>query len=81
MTSKTIDIQESPPSLDELLAFLKDDSEILLMKGDTPLARLSAVEVAARSRKPRVPGLHAGTTWVSDDFDDPLPDEFWLGEP
>ena len=28
----------------------------------------------------RIPGLHAGTTWVSDDFDDPLPDEFWLGD-
>ncbi|MFZ0544362.1 MAG: DUF2281 domain-containing protein [Candidatus Promineifilaceae bacterium] len=28
----------------------------------------------------RVPGLDAGTTWVSDDFDDPLPDSFWLGE-
>lgn len=27
----------------------------------------------------RVLGLHAGTSWVSDDFDDPLPDEFWLG--
>jgi len=26
----------------------------------------------------RIPGLHAGTTWVSEDFDDPLPDEFWL---
>ncbi|GEM_PF-6491345 len=28
----------------------------------------------------RIPGLHTGTTWMSDDFDDPLPDEFWLGE-
>ena len=28
----------------------------------------------------RIPGLHAGTMWVSDDFDDPLPDEFWLGD-
>ncbi|MEL6526763.1 MAG: DUF2281 domain-containing protein [Chloroflexota bacterium] len=28
----------------------------------------------------RVPGLHAGTTWMSDDFDAPLPDEFWLGD-
>lgn len=28
----------------------------------------------------RVPGLHAGTTWMSEDFNDPLPDEFWLGE-
>lgn len=28
----------------------------------------------------RIPGLHADTIWISDDFDDPLPDEFWLGE-
>jgi len=30
----------------------------------------------------RVLGLHAhlGLAWTSDDFDDPLPDEFWLGE-
>ena len=28
----------------------------------------------------RVPGLDAGTTWVSDDFDEPLPDSFWLGD-
>jgi hypothetical protein len=26
----------------------------------------------------RVPGLDAGTTWVSDDFDEPLPDSFWF---
>lgn len=30
--------------------------------------------------RPRIPGLHAGKIWMSDDFDDPLPDEFWLGE-
>jgi len=28
----------------------------------------------------RVPGLDAGTTWVSDDFDEPLPDSFWFGD-
>jgi hypothetical protein len=28
----------------------------------------------------RIPGLNAGMIWISDDFDDPLPDEFWLGE-
>jgi len=22
----------------------------------------------------------AGKIWISPDFDDPLPDEFWLGE-
>jgi hypothetical protein len=31
--------------------------------------------------QPRVAGLHAGNIlYISDDFDDPLPDSFWLGE-
>ncbi|RUT09533.1 hypothetical protein DSM106972_000270 [Dulcicalothrix desertica PCC 7102] len=28
----------------------------------------------------RVPDLNKGQIWMSDDFDDPLPDEFWLGK-
>jgi mRNA-degrading endonuclease RelE of RelBE toxin-antitoxin system len=28
----------------------------------------------------RVLGLSQGKIWISDDFNDPLPDEFWLGE-
>jgi Protein of unknown function (DUF2281) len=31
-------------------------------------------------KSPRIFGLHAGQVWMSDDFDDPLPDEFWFGE-
>jgi hypothetical protein len=30
--------------------------------------------------KPRIAGLHEGNWWISDDFDDELPDSFWLGE-
>lgn len=42
----------------------------------------SSMQVAAeRSEtelKPRIAGLHAGDViYISDDFDDPLPDEFW----
>jgi hypothetical protein len=32
------------------------------------------------SLTPRIPGLHQGQIWISEDFNDPLPDEFWLGE-
>jgi hypothetical protein len=41
----------------------------------------TALEEAMQAvhRGERVFGLHAGQVWVSDDFDDPLPDEFWLG--
>jgi hypothetical protein len=29
---------------------------------------------------PRKPGLNMGAFVLDDDFDEPLPDEFWLGE-
>lgn len=35
---------------------------------------------ALPSPAPRIADLHAGQTWVSEDFDAPLPDSFWLGE-
>lgn len=33
-------------------------------------------------RQTRVAGLHEhlGHAWMSEDFDEPLPDAFWLGE-
>jgi hypothetical protein len=80
MNLKTIDLEETPASLDELLALLHSNDEILLTKGDVPLARLLGAGGSIVTNLSRVPGLHAGTTWVSDDFDAPLPDEFWLGE-
>ncbi len=36
--------------------------------------------VSNSSDSPRVAGLHQGQIWMSDDFNEPLPDEFWLGE-
>ncbi|MEL6260221.1 MAG: DUF2281 domain-containing protein [Cyanobacteria bacterium J06626_6] len=35
---------------------------------------------AAPSISKRKGGLHPGAFIMSDDFDDPLPDSFWLGE-
>ena len=37
-------------------------------------------QVSNQSSTPRVPGLHKGEIWMSEDFNDSLPDEFWLGE-
>lgn len=38
-----------------------------------------SVENQANAEGPRVSGLGKGKWQVSDDFDAPLPDEFWLG--
>lgn len=29
--------------------------------------------------QPRIPELHPGAIWISEDFDEPLSDEFWIG--
>ena len=38
------------------------------------------VESMDKKVKERTPGLELGTIVIADDFDDPLPDSFWLGE-
>jgi antitoxin (DNA-binding transcriptional repressor) of toxin-antitoxin stability system len=43
-----------------------------------PVARL--VPVVAHPKKKRVAGLNRGTISTSEDFNEPLPDEFWLGQ-
>ena len=49
------------------------------------LAARDAGEIAAGPDTPpdtpdaRMPGLHAGLYWIAEDFDAPLPDDFWLG--
>ena len=41
--------------------------------------RQSAKRVESGKYPMRTLGLNKGTVWVSHDFDDPLPDEFWFG--
>jgi hypothetical protein len=45
-----------------------------LLKGE----KLSTI--APNEIKQRIPNLRKGRGWIADDFDAPLPDEFWLGE-
>lgn len=78
MVTRIIDLEQETVTLDDLLQQLNTETELLLMRGDEPIARI--VAEAQSLKAPRIPGLHRNSTWVSDDFDDPLPDEFWLGE-
>ncbi|MDQ7024030.1 MAG: antitoxin family protein [Anaerolineae bacterium] len=43
---------------------------IIVPKGDNLQERFTG----------RIPDLHPGGFYMSEDFDDPLPDSFWLGE-
>jgi len=56
----------------ELLSQIVSGVEWILTDGPTPVARLVPIPS-------RVAGLHAGAIWTSPDFDEPLPEEFWMG--
>ena len=78
MEMKTVDVHEAQMHLVELLRLVTAGTEIIVMDGGTPLARIVP---ATGATAPRIAGLHAGASSTSEDFDNPLPDEFWVGTP
>ncbi len=74
--TRTIDIHSSPINMDDILSLIRQGIEIIMTDANTQLARIIP---SLPLRKERVAGLHAGAIWTSDDFDEPLPDEFWTG--
>lgn len=76
MHEKTVDLRQTPTNLQDLLSLIRTGTEIILTEGATPLARVVPIP---SSSMPRVAGLHTGAIWVSDDFDEELPEVFWTG--
>ena len=76
METKTVELSEAPSQLAALVAQAAAGTEIVLVEGNTPRARLVAL---APPDAPRVPGLHPGSMEAAADFNAPLPDGFWLG--
>jgi antitoxin (DNA-binding transcriptional repressor) of toxin-antitoxin stability system len=77
MATKMVEIRQASPPLAELVSLALAGTEVILVEGDKPLARL----VPVPSNRSRIAGLHAGSMQASDDFDSPLPDTFWTGKP
>lgn len=77
METKWIDVKKENIPLQKLLELVASGLDVVLAEGKSPVARV--VPVPRKAKKERVLGLHAGKIWTSPDFDDPLPDEFWLG--
>jgi len=74
--TRTVNVDEAKNQLQDLLVLALEGNDEIITAGGKPLARL--VPVAASKRK-RVAGLNRGKIWASEDFDEPLPDEFWVG--
>lgn len=76
MTTKIIEVNKNQTNVQELLSLLQEDTEIVITENNIPLARLTSI----RSSDSRIPDLYPNSITITDDFDEPLADEFWLGE-
>jgi prevent-host-death family protein len=70
--SKQVNVYEAKTHLSRLLDEAAGGEEIVIARNGRPIAKLTAIE---RAREPRKPGGLEGKIWISDDFDDPLPDD------
>lgn len=70
--AKPVNIYQAKTQLSRLVERAAAGEEIIIARAGKPRARL----VALPSKRPkRVPGLLKGKIWISDDFNDPLPDD------
>lgn len=77
MAIKTVNIHEAKTQLSALLAAVQAGDEVIIAKANKPVARLVLIEAKP---KQRTFGLHKDNMiYISDDFDAPLEDAFWLG--
>ena len=77
MPSQTVTVDEARSQLADLLAIASEGGEVIITQNGKPVARLVPM---APAKKKRIAGLNRGSIWTSQDFDEPLPDEFWMGQ-
>ncbi len=66
-----VNMHEAKTNLSKLVEEVERGEEVVIARAGTPVARLVPY---VESRAPRVPGRWKGRIWMSDDFDDPLPE-------
>jgi prevent-host-death family protein len=75
MSTKIVTLQEAEGHLLELITLAEQGEEVVITHNDQPKAKLVPL---VKPPPKRVFGQHQGQVWMSPDFDDPLPDDFWF---
>lgn len=73
----TVTVQEAKTQLTELIQLAEQGEEIVIAQDDQP--RVKLIPVAPKQMGKRVFSEYRGKIRMSEDFDDPLPNDFWLG--
>jgi antitoxin (DNA-binding transcriptional repressor) of toxin-antitoxin stability system len=77
MDTVTIDVKEAEMQLSKLLALALQGNKVIITENQEPVVQLEPIR---KQNQRRTAGLHRGAMRMRDDFNDPLPDAFWLGE-
>ena len=76
MPPTTIDVRDAQTQLMQLLTLALKGGDVVIAKDNVPMVRLVPVKP---QKKGRTAGMHKGAIRMSPDFNEQLPDEFWLG--
>lgn len=76
MTTLPIDIRDAQSHLLQLFSLARQGQEIVIAENEVPIVRFVPVPNATQRW---IAGLHRGAMRTHDDFNDSLPDDFWLG--
>lgn len=79
MLTQVLTLQEVLTYLERLTTALDRGKEILILRDNQPLAKLVA-PTSAPSSNLRTVDEYQGKIVIDDDFYEPLPEEFWMGE-
>jgi prevent-host-death family protein len=73
---RQVNVHEAKTHFSRLLDDVAHGDEVVIARSGVPVARL--VPIAQQDELgPRPMGFLKGQIWMSEDFDDPLPDELW----
>ena len=75
--TKMIEVQDAQAQFPAILSQALSGDEIVITEQGKPVAKLIATNAPIKTR---VAGLNSGAMEIKEDFDEPLPDEFWSGD-
>ena len=70
----TVTLEEAQAGLADLIQHLQPGEEVLITRGNKPVARLVGETMANRNRPRRLGTLQGTVAFVAPDFDEPLAD-------
>jgi antitoxin (DNA-binding transcriptional repressor) of toxin-antitoxin stability system len=71
---KVATIQEAKNSLPDLINLAEEGEDVFIVRDNLAKVKLVIIE---EPPKKRIFGQHRNKIWISPDFDEPLPDDFW----